>query len=192
MDGRKRKKGSRGKQKGASFERATCQRLSLWVSDFVREDVFWRSAMSGGRATVMRAAGKSNDAQSGDISATHALGYPLLELFSIECKFYADLNLALLAHSTRGPMSNFWEQTCRDADASHKLPMLIAKQNNVDTLVCLDRRGVAKFERTDLPEKCLFTIPVLNLHAFGFRDLLTTNYAQTGIPPRRGGRNPAG
>jgi len=41
-----------GKAKGASFERDICRRLSLWVSAGKQEDVFWRSAMSGGRSTV--------------------------------------------------------------------------------------------------------------------------------------------
>jgi hypothetical protein len=41
-----------GKQKGSQFERDVCRELSLWVSHGKQEDVYWRSAMSGGRSTV--------------------------------------------------------------------------------------------------------------------------------------------
>src|SRR5215216_6431446 len=38
--------------KGPQWEREVCRALSLWVTNGERVDVFWRSAMSGGRATV--------------------------------------------------------------------------------------------------------------------------------------------
>ena len=41
-----------GKEKGSSFERLVCKRMSMWLSKGERDDLFWRSAMSGGRATV--------------------------------------------------------------------------------------------------------------------------------------------
>ena len=36
--------------KGSEFEREMCKCLSLWWTDSKRDDVFWRSAQSGGRA----------------------------------------------------------------------------------------------------------------------------------------------
>ena len=41
-----------GKAKGSSFERLICKELSLWITGGEHQDVFWRSAMSGGRSTV--------------------------------------------------------------------------------------------------------------------------------------------
>ena len=46
-----------GKQKGGEYERTVCKKLSLWVSNGTRDDIFWRSAMSGGRATLQRKKG---------------------------------------------------------------------------------------------------------------------------------------
>src|SRR5687768_2048686 len=86
--------------KGADFERLICERLSLWVSNRKREDVFWRSAMSGGRANLKsrRKHGMEFSAQSGDITAIHELGHALLAMFVLECKFYRDIGVEQAAY----------------------------------------------------------------------------------------------
>lgn len=70
--------------KGGSFERATCVKLSLWWAG--REDVFWRSSMSGGRATVRRRKMKTTSGSYGDVAAIDPIGLPLLDLVTIELK----------------------------------------------------------------------------------------------------------
>lgn len=70
--------------KGGEFERDIAKRLSEWWAD--REDVFWRTAGSGARATVRGKAGKQTAGQSGDICATDPIGQPLIDLITIECK----------------------------------------------------------------------------------------------------------
>jgi hypothetical protein len=72
--------------KGSSYEREICKRLSLWWTDGKREDVFWRSAASGGRAKVRGRQGKQTHGQHGDICATDPIGQPLIDLFTIEIK----------------------------------------------------------------------------------------------------------
>lgn len=123
-----------GKRKGASFEREVCTKLSLWVSGKKRADLFWRSAMSGGRARVAVNAGRRNRTQGGDITAVGLEGHSLLDRFSIECKHVADLGLvgAILNH--RGPLMTYWRQCKRDAITQRKLPLLIARQNRLPTL----------------------------------------------------------
>lgn len=117
------------KQKGAEFERDVCKRLSLWVTGGRREDAFWRSAMSGGRATVGRRAGKTLDRHAGDISATSPEGHALTDFWYVECKAYKDLGLEGAMLEGQGPLAKFWRKTCEEATAHGKLPMLIAKQN---------------------------------------------------------------
>ncbi|MBM3120244.1 MAG: hypothetical protein FJ006_12010, partial [Chloroflexi bacterium] len=56
--------------KGASFERDISRQLSLWWTHGERDDVFWRSSMSGGRATVRAKKGQKTAYQNGDITAT--------------------------------------------------------------------------------------------------------------------------
>jgi len=72
--------------KGSSFEREVCKTLSLWWTDGRRDDVFWRTAGSGARATTRRSKGKKTHGQSSDICATDPIGEPLTDLLTIECK----------------------------------------------------------------------------------------------------------
>lgn len=79
------KKG-RGKAKGGAFERLICKKLSLWWTDGEREDVFFRTSSSGGRATQRSKQGKKTFGQYGDIQAADPIGQPLMDLCVIECK----------------------------------------------------------------------------------------------------------
>lgn len=72
--------------KGGQFEREMCKFLSLWFSDGSRDDLFWRSSNSGGRATVRTRKGQSTANQYGDMQATDPAGQPLLDLCTVEMK----------------------------------------------------------------------------------------------------------
>lgn len=72
--------------KGADFERDISRTLSLWWSHGERDDIFWRTSMSGGRATVRKKSGKSTAYQAGDISFTDPIGAPLIKATVIELK----------------------------------------------------------------------------------------------------------
>ena len=76
----------RGKGKGSQFERDLCTRLSQWWTKDERDDVFWRSTISGGRATARSAKGKKTYGQYGDIQAVDPIGEPLLKAVTIEAK----------------------------------------------------------------------------------------------------------
>jgi hypothetical protein len=129
-----------GKRKGSAFERQVCVSLSLWMSKGANEDLFWRSAASGGRSTVAAAKGKRLATQAGDISAIHPLGSKLTDRFLIECKSYKDLNFAGLLLK-RGKLAEFWLECRKQAVQYQKAPMLIAKQNQQPIIVCLSREG---------------------------------------------------
>lgn len=122
-----------GHAKGSAFERTVCKRLSLWLSKGERDDLFWRSAMSGGRATLRLrqdlARIQINKAQAGDITAINQQAYDFIEGLFIEAKHYANLGLArgFICHT--GLLWKFWEKACADADRHAKMPVLIAKQN---------------------------------------------------------------
>ncbi len=70
-----------GHSKGASFERQVCRDLSLWLTEGKHDDCFWRSAMSGGRATVRFKKGRTSRSQAGDISPISGIGEKLTDLF---------------------------------------------------------------------------------------------------------------
>lgn len=140
------------KQKGAQFERDVCEFLSQWLSEGKRKDLFWRSAMSGGRATVARKRGKHLKAQEGDITATHPIGHKLTNLFLIECKFYANLNILSMMEDgeVKTGLAFFWDKLCEDAEKSNKYPMLIAKENRRKPLLILTSLGLDEFQPLDI------------------------------------------
>ena len=72
--------------KGSAFERLICTELSLWWTDGERDDVFWRTSISGGRATTRGKKGKQTTGQHGDVAATDPIGKPLIDLITIEIK----------------------------------------------------------------------------------------------------------
>lgn len=122
------------KQKGSAFERTVCTQLSRWITKGKRSDCFWRSAMSGGRATVAHKKGR-DVRQAGDITAVAEEGHRLTNLVYIECKHYAQLQLDSFILTNRGNLAEFWRRTCNEAAKRGKEPWLIARQNHKPTIL---------------------------------------------------------
>jgi len=62
--------------KGGNFERDICKYLSMWVTRQMRDDIFWRTAGSGGRATARMKKGKPTADSAGDMMSTAKYGKP--------------------------------------------------------------------------------------------------------------------
>lgn len=167
-------KAGHGKAKGGAFERLICVKLSKWVSEGDKDDLFWRSAMSGGRATVGAKKGVQRNAQSGDISAIAPEGHRLTNHFSIECKTYLDLALEGLLFEKKAGIVSFWKQTQRDALNSKKMPMLIAKQNRSPILLGLSSPALVFFNILMGAESKLAHYPRHDLHLYDFEMFLET------------------
>jgi len=73
-------------QKGSNFERDLCKLLSLWWSEGKRDDLLWRTAGSGARATTRRKKGKQTTNATGDIMSTDPSTKPLLKVCCFELK----------------------------------------------------------------------------------------------------------
>ena len=129
-----------GKQKGAQFERDVCVKLSLWVTGGEKRDCFWRSAMSGGRATISGRKGIDLSRQAGDISAIAPEGHSFTNLFYIEAKFYKSLEIPGFVYGSGGVLSQFWETCKKEAKKHKRQPMLIAKENGRPPLVIVRPR----------------------------------------------------
>jgi hypothetical protein len=138
---RQMKKGG-GKGKGSAFERKVCAQLSLWVTNGKKKDVFWRSSMSGGRATIHVKRGDKNR-QAGDIAAVAAEGYEFTDVFFVECKHVKSLALQGFFLSNIGPLAKFWKKVSKQARDHGKLPMIIAKQNMYPVVVVTTRDVIA-------------------------------------------------
>lgn len=165
-----------GKRKGAAFEREVCTKLSLWVTAGKRKDCFWRSAMSGGRATVHAKKGGNMHSQIGDISAVAPEGHAFLKRFMIECKFIRDLNLQAAAVSGAGPLYDFWIKLALDAVRAGKSPLLIAKQNRLPTLVFARASETTKYfgPVSQIELARLFKLEGYRISVFDFDQLLET------------------
>lgn len=72
--------------KGGDFEREVSRFLSLWWTEDARDDVFWRTSASGGRATSRAMAFKKTKYEHGDITFTDPVAKPMLDLLVIEAK----------------------------------------------------------------------------------------------------------
>lgn len=130
-----------GKQKGSAFERMVCKDLSYWVSHGKKEDLFWRSSLSGGRATRGAKTGKNLSRQAGDICAVAPEGHVLTDAFYIEAKHYKDLAIGRFFLKQTGILAKFWLKTCQEAMRYKKQPMLIARQNGMPIIV-ITRVGI--------------------------------------------------
>lgn len=150
---KRKTKGGYGKRKGSAFERLVCKQLSQWVSHGKQDDLFWRSAMSGGRATFAASQGKKLINHAGDIVATSPLGNLLLDEFMVECKFYNTLRFDLFFLQSQGILQRFWRRAVKDGRKFGKQPMLIVKQNNFGAYMLVPRGCFADLVQdvSDLP-----------------------------------------
>ena len=137
-----------GKKKGSAFERRICKALSLWLTNGRQTDCLWRSAMSGGRATVGRKKGESIR-QAGDICAVSPEGFALTDLFYFELKHVRNLRLHSFIFSS-GPLQEFWDEAVSQARHYKKSPVLIARSGNMPTIV-LEKKGSPHFLHDTIP-----------------------------------------
>jgi hypothetical protein len=161
-------KAGAGKIKGIIWERKICAQLSLWVTNGKQNDVFWRSAVSGGRATVRLQKGIRSKHISGDICAVHEAGNLLMKYLFIEAKSYRILNLDRLIKGT-GNLSNFWTIAKQQAKDNFKYPFLIAKQNMLEPLVCINWKTV---KMLDISDMLLMSVYKSDLHILLWSDFL--------------------
>lgn len=177
---------ARGKRKnpgkGSVYERAACRRLSLWVTGLRSDEVFWRAATSGAKATVRSRSGGTTK-QAGDIAAVDPAGQPLLDRFVVECKHYKDLGLKPTLYGYCGEKSDilgtFWTKVSGQALARGREPMMLVRENMKPDLMILSSSG----SKLLMPEDgstlrqgrapvCLFSVWPINAHAYLLGEVL--------------------
>jgi hypothetical protein len=123
--------------KGSRFERWFCKELSLWWTENARDDVFWRTAGSGGRATNRGKKGHKTAGAYGDIAATDSCGEPLLRFFTFELKrgYQKDTVHDLLDRPEKAALQTY-EKWILQAEESAKL----AGSKGWAIITCRDRR----------------------------------------------------
>lgn len=73
-------------KKGPQFERDMARAFSLWWTGGARDDIFWRTSQSGGRATTRQKKALRTADSYGDLMAMHEVGKPLTNKVVIELK----------------------------------------------------------------------------------------------------------
>lgn len=146
------KKG-RGQAKGSGFERDICKQLSLWWTGQKRDDIFWRTAGSGGRATNRFKQGKTTTAGAyGDLTYLDPIGKPLLDLVCFELKRGYKWELLDLLDKRAGTkpcmFAEFWGQAKTSAkQASVPFCSVIFKRDGKQVCIALKKAMFAKIGR---------------------------------------------
>lgn len=133
-------KAGAGKRKGGNFENKMCRALSLWWSEGERDDLFTRTASSGGRFTQRRKNNKDTANQEGDITATTEEGLPLIKACCLEMKNgYKNWSIMDIldkpvrnGKSTPQTFELFFQQA---SEAHSKWPVIIAKKDGRKELI---------------------------------------------------------
>lgn len=161
-----------GKQKGSEFERKVCKSLSLWATNGKRDDIFWRSAMSGGRASVMFKKGKKNKSQVGDISAVDKIGAPFIEKYAVECKNYRKIGIDSCVYGTISKTENimkWWKEISSSSEKAKKVPLLIVKQSgNIPLIFMLWGTWADEIVETNLKIQPMVEFTRMGIVAFEF------------------------
>ena len=131
---------AKGKGKGSQFERDICFALSRWWTQGVRDDIYRRSATSGGRATVRSKVGKRTAGQYGDIAIADPLGQPLIALATIELKTgypgQSPFDMVDRVGKQNPKYKQFFEQCEREKrEAQVPFWMLIARRKQKDIMI---------------------------------------------------------
>ncbi len=128
--------------KGSSFEREICHTLSLWWSGGERDDMFWRTAGSGARATGRRKQGKTTKGQYGDICSTDPESEVFTRLITLELKRgYNSQTIADMLDRPKRAKAKKFEQWLLKAKESAKHAgtfwALIHKRDRNETIIYL-------------------------------------------------------
>lgn len=170
-------------QKGSDFERSICVKMSEWVSAGQRKDIFWRTAMSGGRATVFKKRG-SLYRQSGDLCSVAPEGHAVTDKYFFELKCYKDVQFESFFIKKKGILTDFWNKAKIEAYDYGLVPILIVKQNLMPILLIawpnsLPQhwlRHTGSFRIDIRHQKC---------SVFRFDDIMSSKYAAPGSAPTR-------
>jgi hypothetical protein len=124
-----------GKHKGGEWERGVCRILSKWWSGGSDEDLCWRTAGSGAKATMVG----GGQFYFGDIGPVGPRMIPLFRVFNVDVKHYKNLDITEVLRAVKHPqILEFWWQTKRDAIKSGRWAILIYKVNFLPALMAFD------------------------------------------------------
>jgi hypothetical protein len=129
-----------GHAKGAQFERDICKRMSLWWTGGERDDVFWRTPQSGGRATRRGQKGQKTFGHHGDIQAIDPIGRPLLDhmIFELKCGYGHTSVMDLIDGSGKSTWDKWISGARRvSIESGSRTWALIVRRSNKKIVICV-------------------------------------------------------
>lgn len=168
--------------KGADYERFVCKTLSKWFSKGADDGWYWRTSMSGGRATIRSRKGQSTHGNASDITATCPQAKPLTDLISFECKVgYKSGETATVLHCF-DKLSNAKEQVfeswIRQARASAKVGKspywaIIQRRNQKRDVIWIPSKLAQLLDKQGAKLGLVFPMMMLRFTPHGGEDKLT-------------------
>lgn len=137
--------------KGSAFEREICKQLSLWWTaddeNGPRDDIFWRTAGSGARATTRGRRNIKTAGAAGDLMATDVSGKPFEKYFlcELKCGYSKDIDPLAIVDSAKGTslLLQWWRKAEKErVFTGRHLTMLIFKRNFKSTCVMVNLHGI--------------------------------------------------
>jgi hypothetical protein len=142
--------------KGGNYERELSRKFSLWWTNGARDDIFWRTSQSGGRATTRAKKGMTTDGQHGDLAATDPIGFPFIQVLTAEfkCGYEGAYPWQLFDSKSarRSKALTQFEKFLRQASKSHRLagaslgPLLVTRRDRREELVFMNARVFKMFK----------------------------------------------
>jgi hypothetical protein len=175
---KKKKKAGGGSGKGGEFEREFSKLFSDYLTGGARNDVFWRSSQSGGRATTRAKTGLKTAGSYGDITCLDASFAFITRVLCFELKRgYNTVGvLDLLDGKKAEPeIIAFWKQCSRDAELGGIMfPFVVLRRDFRNAVIIIPRKlhnlfsrkvGSRKYNRIDIDYDAL-RITVIKLDDF--------------------------
>lgn len=154
-------------RKGGAFERKVVKALSLWYTRGERDDIFWRTAGSGARATTRAKKGRSTANSAGDIGVLDAIGEPLIKVSAWELKKgYSSKSPAKRASlmsfldnlpTEKEPLILRWARKVKDECKTHnrKFWFIVFQRDRKQSVICMDC-STFKYLNNRNPKKYIF------------------------------------
>lgn len=138
--------------KGGDFEREIAKELSLWWTNGERDDVFWRTDGSGGRATNRFKQGKATANSYGDLTFIDPVGKPFIDQFLLELKRGYSNTISILytidGRCKTYDLFNFWAQAERDRVlAGRPWSILIFRRDRLQVCAMINKSLFNKITR---------------------------------------------
>lgn len=133
------------KNKGSKFERDCAKLVSLWVSFGDRDDIYWRTASSGGMATMRAKYGKRADLQVGDLRPETPEASIITDKLILECKCLKTFDLEKYLFNTKRKNTGMQKviSECEIRYRNYKEDfLLICKANNSKVFVCFSMNSI--------------------------------------------------